>query len=283
SAVHLHIVESNIAGLLHREALLGIEVKIGKRDVFNRHFDQAIEQASLVALGRDVAEMDVAEARRALAHRLGRRLVVLHIEHDNLVADIFHHHVINPNILHHTAAPAGRFDANTAVSTVENAVRNRDFLHPTRHFRANHHSAVPAQHGAVSDGVVFGRHVHFASRLILARLDGNAVVTHADVAVRDVHVAARFGVNSVGIRRLRVVNRHARHGHVFAKLGVHRPKGRVSNGDAFDKHVFTKHGLNKRRPQEAALHHAGHVGLEQFERLRVLPAKLLLPLRVLLA
>src|SRR5437764_1377250 len=82
------------------------------------------------------------------------------------------------------AAPR-RFDADAAVGAVEDAVGDGDVPHPARHLAADHDPAVPVGHGAIGDRVILRRPAHPAAVLVLAGLDRDAIVAHADVAVGD--------------------------------------------------------------------------------------------------
>src|SRR5262249_33637194 len=158
----------------------------------------------------DGREVDVLERGRSLAHRLGLRpevevlrfpRVVEHVDGDCLAADVLHDDVADGHVLHGGAASAFGLDANAAVVALKHAVGNRDPLHAPRHLAADHHAAVPVEHGAIGDGVVLGGATDAPALLVATRLDGDTVIPGVDVALRDVHVPARIGVDAVGIGR----------------------------------------------------------------------------------
>ncbi len=82
-----------------------------------------------------------------------------------------------------------------------------------------------------------------------AGLDSDAVVADVDVAVGDVHVAARVRVDAVGVGRIgRVEDGHLVNCDVMAAHRVDRPTGRMGQGDA----LRSRHSGTRRMRSAAA-------------------------------
>lgn len=250
-----HVVELDVFGRLDAKARFGLDIDVVKREVLDGHFGDSENHAGLLDFGGgDVADVYVTEARRFFGHwAFGKAFVVKQVERKRLALYVLHHNVVNPYFLNHAAPFARCLEADAAVGAVEHAVRNGDFPYAAAHFAADDHPAVPAQHGAVGDGDVLAGRGPFAAVGVASAFNGNAVVAHADVAVRDVHVAARFGVDTVGVGRFGVDDRHPVDCDVVAKLGVDGPERRVGEFDTADAYVFRFVCLEEGRAEKTAL------------------------------
>ena len=106
--------------------------------------------------------------------------------------------------LHHSdrqmdATTASRFDSDSSVGSVKNAIRNGDFFDSARHFASNNNSSMSTQHSAIGNRNIFGWSSVFSTVSISTRFDGNAIVSHADVAIRNMNILAGRWIDSVCI------------------------------------------------------------------------------------
>jgi len=116
------------------------------------------------------------------------------------------------------------------------------------HFAADHYAAVSVQHGAIDDGVVLGGPTDTAAILVAPGLDGDAIVAHGDVTVRDVNVAAGIRIDTVGVWPfLRIFDRNGVNRHVVAIQWRYRPERRIDYRDTFNEHVRAVVRLDERR------------------------------------
>src|SRR5688500_2507240 len=75
--VYLYVVELNIFGFFNGETAFAGNIYIAEGNIFNWHFDQAIQVTGLVYLGGNIAEMNITKAGRPFRNRFGLGLGVL--------------------------------------------------------------------------------------------------------------------------------------------------------------------------------------------------------------
>src|SRR5690606_40898252 len=112
----------------------------------------------------------------------------------------------------------------------EDAVGDGDVTDVARHLAADDHPAMAPQHRAVGDHVVLRRGSGQPARAVLARLDGDAVVAHRNMAVGDMYVPARLRIDTVRVGRRRVVDGGRSDVSVFAGLRIYPPERRGGDG-----------------------------------------------------
>src|SRR6185369_12927478 len=127
---------------------------------------------------------------------------VEHVQRDRFVLEIAHDDVGDAHVLDDVAPAARRLDADAPLGVLEDAVRYGDAARAARHLAADRDAAVAAHHRAVGDGHVLDRPADLPALRVAPRLDRDAVVAGAEVRVRDVHVARRFGIDAVGVGRI---------------------------------------------------------------------------------
>ena len=119
----LTVVEHGVA--------LGDDVDVLQADAVDGHFRQAVELHSTSGtIANDVLDVDIAEDRRFLSHRLlsdvvgivaiGQHLchrltTIIHIERNGIGLDIGHRDVVDKDILYDTATTTRRLEAQADV------------------------------------------------------------------------------------------------------------------------------------------------------------------------
>ena len=253
----LDIVEIDVLGCVDDEACLGFHVDVVEREILYRHFLDAADITDLLDFATgDVAQVYVAEDGGAFAYRLYlRSLVVEEVEDECVALNVAHDNVVDTNLFHHASASAGGFQPDAGIGAVKYAVRYGYTFHAARHFAADDHTAVTRQHDTVGDGYVFAGFAIFAAVGITSRFDGDAVVTHTDKAVGDTHVAARGGIDAVGIGPFRILvgilDGHAVYHDIVAEGRVDGPKRRIDDFYVLDENVGTFKKLYEGRAEHA--------------------------------
>ena len=142
--------------------------------------------------------MNITEYGSAFAHRFRfGKLIIKQIKDKCIPADIFHHDIIHPDIFYYSTTTTGGFQTNTGICPIKNAIGYSHSLHPAGHLTTNHNSTVPGKHDTISDCQILTRFPIFTSISITSRFYGNTIVSYADKAIRDTHIATRSRVNTV--------------------------------------------------------------------------------------
>ena len=189
---------------------------------------------------------------------------VVEVEENILVGNIKHVDVAAVDVLHHTAAAPGAFEADTHVGTDKCAVVDENVFYAARHFAAHDKAAVSVIHHIVAGNHVLAGPAPFATGFVLARFDADGVIARIEGAVVDDYPVARLHVEGVAVLRIpRVDDRYLVQGQVFAMNGVYAPGRRVAEGNALQQnpvaleephHVgapFALHGSLARVPHVA--------------------------------
>ncbi len=249
-----HIGQGNIPGSLNYNTLFCSNVDLFERDIGDRHFLQPDDFDGAVDLtAGKVGDMDIPEDGRPLRNRFRIHFAVLQVQNDRLPLNVLHHDVADPDLLHNTSPATGGFEPYPTVGTIKDAVGDHHLAHITTHFAADDHTAVAGQHGAVGDGDVLAGHSQLAGLCIATRLEGDTVVPHRDMAVRDVHIFTGGGVDPIGIGRNGIFYGYTSDGDVLTKLGVDGPEGGVDNLDTLNADIVTADGLKKWGTEKTSL------------------------------
>ena len=113
----------------------------------------------------------------AIGNHLSHRLpAVIHIKGDGIGLDIHHGDMVDEDILHDTATPTGRFEAETDVGTEELAVAHLEVPDTTAHLRTYHKATMSGKDRATVNHNILTGHPAAASVGILTTLDTDTVV-----------------------------------------------------------------------------------------------------------
>src|SRR5699024_9185165 len=107
-------------------------------------------------------------------------------------------YVVDPDIFYRAAPAPQSLDPDPTVRALEHAGADRHVSHIAAHLATDHDGTVSPHHGAVGDHHVFAGHPILG--LLGTGLDGNAVIANIDMTVADTYIAARFGIDTVGVR-----------------------------------------------------------------------------------
>lgn len=77
------------------------------------------------------------------------------------------------------------------------------------------------KHGAIGDGDVFAGSGVLTPLQVTTRFDGDAVVADADMAIGNMHIGTGFGVDTVGVGRIRIYDGQALDGEIIAKFRIY--------------------------------------------------------------
>ena len=92
------------------------------------------------------------------------------------------------------------------------------------HLAPDHHAAVAVQHRAVGDGDVLAGAQGRSAVVGRSRFDRDAVVTDIDAAVGNAHIAARIGIDAVGVGRVGwIADGDSADGDIVASHRIERP------------------------------------------------------------
>ncbi|MNL45463.1 hypothetical protein D3C87_1681120 [compost metagenome] len=112
-----------------------------------------------------------------------------------------HLHPTHDDIADTAATTAAGLDPQAAVGADHVAILDGYIVNAAGHFRADDHAAMAAFHQAMTDfdAAGFAQVVRLAVVTALAGLDGDAIVADGKAYAFDRHIAAAFGIETVGI------------------------------------------------------------------------------------
>src|SRR5690606_12717277 len=139
------------------------------------------------------------------------------------------------------------FSTNTTIRTVEYAIGNHNILPASRHFTSNDDTAMPTYHRTIGYRIILRRNIDFTAGAVFSGFDRDAIIAYRDMAIGNMHITTRFGINTIGIGRRRIVNRDAIHGEIIAILRIDRPERRVLYFNIFYLYILATQKLNKWR------------------------------------
>ena len=130
------------------------------------------------------------------------RAVAARIEHSDMdcrVEDVLEHHIRRAVVLDDISTASSALDIETAPRTIANAIADSDVAHAARRLAANRDSRVAGAEDAIRDRNIFAGNL-FNSRLVfVTRLDDYAIVSGADIAVRNAHLPAGIRIDTISI------------------------------------------------------------------------------------
>src|SRR5699024_3518821 len=128
------------------------------------------------------------------------------------------------DILHNASAATSGFQTNPSVCTIKDTIADGHFLHSPTHLAADNHTTVSAQHGAIGNGDILARNTQFTRLQVTSGFDGDAVIAYRNVAVADVYILTRLGVDAVRVGGRHIVDGNAFNGHIVAKFRIYSPE-----------------------------------------------------------